>query len=136
MYLSNSLFWFLIVERKLRWCAFCYTDWVFLKSEQIFYRELWKLLFFSFSLKPDARQKIYVQTQGESFEILRHSIYLNQVFGTCIFMYLPSLPRKYFAEMGMGFEVLAPLKLSFLPLTSIEAIVQSLSLNFQLIWCF
>lgn len=37
--------------------------------------------------------------------LLMHSIYLGNIFSTCMFMYLSSLfPWKYFAEVGLGLK--------------------------------
>lgn len=72
MFFSNGHFFFLLKENHTDKHVF------FLKTEQIFYDTL-QVSFLLFLLKPDTWKKIYVQTQGESFEILTKTFKYQQV---------------------------------------------------------
>lgn len=68
-----------------------------------------KLFFFSFSLKPDARKKIHVQSQGKSFEILLKTFNFSDSCVWDLFVCASAFSALFiFGWNGLAFAVLPP----------------------------
>lgn len=94
-----------LVKRKSRWWAHSYT--------RFFWKGWADLLWWS--INHFSSPSLWSQMLGRKYMsnikvrvfkyLLMHSIYLGNIFSTCMFMYLSSLfPWKYFAEVGLGLK--------------------------------